>query len=296
MATRSRRALGVGLCAVALSVWSASSAPAVVGGQPDGTQHPNVGIIVGFDAAGASTYFCTGTLVDPLTVLTAADCVSPALSPETTRIVVTFQSQLGHLPDGRFDTSPSITGTPEPNPDWIPALSPTELHGGTNAFFANSALDVGLLHLQEDAVTKFGITPAPITAPGSNDVYKTGQDKSLLTQVGYGVNRTGPSGRPTSYFVEGVRNQSAVTPKKIDAGVLYLGANPNDQAGYGSPCSGDSGSPVLRGATIVSLFVFAEGNCQNTGGGPRLDAGPVGRSSRRTGSCRSVCQSSVTMR
>jgi hypothetical protein len=274
MAGMTRRVLSVGLCAVALVLGSAASGQAVVGGQPDGGAHPNVGIIVGFDASGASTYFCTGTLVDPYTVLTAAHCVSPALSPDTARIVVTFQSRLGHLPDGRFDTSPSITGSPEPNPAWFPTITPAELHGGTNAFFANSALDIGLLHLTENAVTKFGISPAPITAAGTNEVYKTGQDKALLTQVGYGVNRDGPSGRPDSYFVEGIRNQSMVTPKKIDAGVLYVGANPNDQAGYGSPCSGDSGSPVLRGTTITSLFAFAQGNCQNTGGGPRLDAGP----------------------
>ena len=54
--------LATGVSVAALAGF-AGTAPAVVGGVPDGNQHPNVGIIVGFDASGASVYFCTGTLV-----------------------------------------------------------------------------------------------------------------------------------------------------------------------------------------------------------------------------------------
>ena len=76
-------------------------------------------------------------------------------------------------------------------------------------------------------------------------------------------------------FIDYTRNKSSIQPKKLTDSLLFLGANPNDALGYGSPCSGDSGSPVLRQGIIISIFTFAQGNCQNTGGGPRLDAGPA---------------------
>ena len=62
---------------------------------------------------------------------------------------------------------------------------------------------------------------------------------------------------------------------KATDSLLFLNINPDNSVGYGAPCSGDSGSPVFGAAgVVVSVFSFSAGNCQNKGGGPRLDRGP----------------------
>ena len=55
---------------------TAPSAHAVVGGQPGGNQHPNIGLIWMLDYSGMRVSSCTGTLVTPTRLL--SDC-GPAL-------------------------------------------------------------------------------------------------------------------------------------------------------------------------------------------------------------------------
>ena len=65
---------------------------AVIGGQPDGNAHPNVGLIATFDELGGGIV-CTGTLAAPSTVLSNAHCVRddpdfpPALEYQVSFIV-----------------------------------------------------------------------------------------------------------------------------------------------------------------------------------------------------------------
>lgn len=55
-----------------------------------------------------------------------------------------------------------------------------------------------------------------------------------------------PAAGHSDFFYSGTRNQSLVKPRQVPDGVLLLDANPNDAAGYGMPCEGDSESPVFR--------------------------------------------------
>lgn len=254
----------------------ASPAGAVVGGLPDGTQHPNVGLIVGLDSQDRGIYSCTGTLVNPTTVLTAAHCVGGVdFGVPVARILIDFDDHLRQLPSGGYVLDHFVEGVGDFNPLFQDRLD-SGGSGGTAAFFANSAYDIGVIHLTARADTVFpGIQPVPITGVDTNEQYRTGTTKDFVLQVGYGVQRIGAPGQPGSYFIDFTRNQSLIQPKKLTDSLLFLGANPNDALGYGSPCSGDSGSPVLREGTIISIFTFAQGNCKNTGGGPRLDSGPA---------------------
>ena len=84
-------------CLLALS----TSVNAVVDGRPDGSQHPNVGLIIGLDSDGLWVYTCTGTLVDPTTVLSAAHCLGGQDFDEpVSEIVVVFDDHLRQGPDG----------------------------------------------------------------------------------------------------------------------------------------------------------------------------------------------------
>src|SRR5690242_14636329 len=51
------------------------AAQAITNGQPDGSTHPEVGALVGYFApAGASIAYCSGVLISPTVLVTAAHC------------------------------------------------------------------------------------------------------------------------------------------------------------------------------------------------------------------------------
>src|SRR5690348_11446011 len=60
---------------LAASLVAAGPAQAITNGQPDGTRHPNVGLMVVNFGSGPEP-FCTGTLIAPTRFLTAAHCIA----------------------------------------------------------------------------------------------------------------------------------------------------------------------------------------------------------------------------
>jgi hypothetical protein len=190
------------------------------------------------------------------------------------KIIIDFDSHLDRTPSGSYFIVRYVVGTGDWDPAFVDRPS-SQGAGGASAFLANAPHDIGLLHLVTPAASVFpGIQPASITAPNSLEPYRTGPKKDLFLQVGYGVQRDGPPGQPSSLFIDYTRNQSLMPPKKATDGLFTLGGNPDNAIGYGGPCSGDSGSPILKNEVIVAVFAFAAG-CQNQAGGPRVDAGPA---------------------
>jgi hypothetical protein len=250
----------------------AGSAKAVVKGVPDGNQHPYVGDIFSYDATGAFVEGCSGMLVNPTTVLTAAHCVSNLPeSPAAVTYEVTFDSSAG---PGNYPAD-YILGTPDPNPAYAAAAG----KGGQAGFLANAANDLGIVHLSQPASTIFpGIEPASIAAPNTLAPYANGDGSIPQTflQVGYGVQRAAgsPAGQPTSFTYDGVRYQSQWPIRKLTDSLFFGSSNPNNAIGFGGPCYGDSGSPLLLSNVIVGVLAFAQSNCQNSIGGVRVDAGP----------------------
>ena len=73
--------------AAPLLVLLAANAQAITNGAVDGNKHPSTGALVDYDSRGTSYAFCTGTLISPTVMLTAAHC-----NPGVERVKVTFEA------------------------------------------------------------------------------------------------------------------------------------------------------------------------------------------------------------
>ena len=51
-------------------------AGALIGGEPDGEEHPYVGMVGFYNEAGTPTYGCSGTLFSPTVFLTSGHCTA----------------------------------------------------------------------------------------------------------------------------------------------------------------------------------------------------------------------------
>ena len=255
------RRWGVTVVAALLVSVLPGDARAIIGGSDDGNDHPNVGLIVALDSAGQLAELCTGTLVGPTVVLTAAHCVAKYDLGLADRFFVTFNPR--PLDDGRL-LDDAIAGTPSRDPRF---QFGGDEKAGSAAFYDNTRYDVGVLVLDRPA----GVTPALLPPNGMLDQYRTGTRNRSFTVVGYGVQRSGPPGQPDSYFIDYTRRTTTSPLMKLTDTLLYTQGVSKDARGGGGICSGDSGGPIFSGATIVAVNSFANTNCQNADGGPRLD-------------------------
>jgi len=234
-------------------VFGASSAVAITNGKPDGARHPEVGALVGYFApAGQSIAYCSGTLISPTVLLTAAHCgflATPAVS-------VTF--------DEKYTAASRIyTGTFHANPDFRP---------GTNAQSGNNP-DIAVV-VFPSAIE--GISPARLPVAGLLDQMKgagTLTQATQFTPVGYGDSAfvNGPGGQTTTHLQ--ARNYTVGSFNSLTSAYLHLSQN----SGSGGTCNGDSGGPNFLGAgagetqIIAGLTVTGDTYCNSTNVDYRLD-------------------------
>src|SRR4051812_46283231 len=174
-------------------------AQASTGGTPDGNTHPNVGLILFYDADGR--FRCSATLVSPTVLLTAAHCTDGTLG----RTLVTFDSVIAEQPPSPFPAAadPSA-GYTQAEIEAAGYLSGTAY---THPLYSNFTdldnwNDVGVIVLDHPVTS---ITPANIADLGYLDAYaQPVLNKTLFTAVGYGTEvrkpTTGPQKpQPMSY-------------------------------------------------------------------------------------------------
>jgi len=170
------------LMAVLFALVLGAPANAIIGGTPDGSGHPNVGALW-IHASDGNIWWCSGTLVSPTVVVTAARCAGGEFPID--RVQVTCDPQLNTSPSGEL-LNPSIDGVARFDPRYV---QPPPNHGASG-FVAVSQYDFGVVVLDRPANQVFpGTVPAPLPSLGVLDAFATGTRNRFFTSVGYGLTR-----------------------------------------------------------------------------------------------------------
>ena len=233
--------------AAALLLAATGPAIAIIDGTTDTTgRFPNVGGLQ-LQSGGEWFDFCTGTLVAPNVVLTAAHCTSfftgevgdaDELGPDDWRI--SFEVD----PDD--DSTYYYADHFVVHPDWL-ANEVGPGGGNSKMSFLKAGLeDIALVYLTEEVV---GVTPAPVADAG----YLDGLDltSETFTVVGYGTDEyvTGSAASPMAITVydgaRSYRDVSVITTQDLFPDRFVKITK--------SVCFGDSGGPMFHDGTLVAL-------------------------------------------
>jgi hypothetical protein len=218
---------------------------------PNIIKYPYVGALV--DRFDGETYpYCTGTLISPTVLLTAAHCY-----PETRdHFYVTFKAK----PTSVMSQDQGLRGT----------------------WHEHSTIDIGVVKFAQPVS---GITPAKL--PTAGQVARRAQSTNEFTAVGYG-GELAPKEPGGPLIVYGDQREWAVSTYKSFNGT-YLRLSQNQ--GSGGTCYGDSGGPNFFGEygsdydndpntslprpTIASTTITGDTWCKATNVTLRLDTEPV---------------------
>ncbi|MBI2689456.1 MAG: trypsin-like serine protease [Acidobacteria bacterium] len=228
---------------------------AVTFGEPDGTDHPYVGLVVLSDSAGTPLWRCSGTLISATVFLTAAHCTEPPAA----KARVYFDPLVVTQPGG-YPLAGGVTGTPHPHPGWTGALTLPNTH------------DVGVVILDQTVTTAKGY--ASLATEGALDGLATrrGQQDISFTVVGYGLQGVKPELLQAKERRKGTTKLVDLRSALTDGYNIHLSNNPGHWTG--GTCFGDSGGPIFLGtsSTIVGVnsFVLNE-NCKGAGFAFRTD-------------------------
>jgi V8-like Glu-specific endopeptidase len=226
--------------AAAATLVPAVPASAITDGKVDGNRHPNVaGLVNATQYSDGTWLYCSGTLISPTVVLTAAHC-----DDDGARTRVTFDQayQAGDtVYKGTFQSDPAYNQT------------------------QSDPHDIAVVVLDK-AVS--GITPAKLPKAGSLSGLSGDQQ---FTSVGYGAYEVTNEPGGHQYLYNDVRMYATGTLNSINPAWLRISMNPATD--NGGTCYGDSGGPNFLGSTsvIAATTITGDAVCRSTNVTYRLD-------------------------
>lgn len=278
----SHKTLAIAVIVMVALLGSLGVAYAITNGQPDGDDHPYVGLVLFYNADGVPLWRCSSSLISPTVLLTAGHCTDEAV-----RAQVWFDAgpiprdpdyTQGSCNDGDYSGYPcagGVMGTPYTNPKY---RSPENPYGGGNGLPAFSFRDTGVVVLDEEVeMAEY----AQLPTAGLVDTLK---NKTPIDFVGYGVQyqakipgnlvpQPPPYNRWTGLRIRLYAPSELVSGNFVHAAeYLRLALNPG--GGSGGTCFGDSGGPDLLGGTNTVLGVnsyVTNINCSGVGYSARVD-------------------------
>jgi hypothetical protein len=242
------RALVIALGLAIPLATAAGPASAITNGSPDGATHPQVAALIADQAYSDGTWaYCTGTLISPTVLVTAAHCGDPGQT--TARISFSSDYQPGDR---------TYSGSYVPNPEY--SGSQSDPHDLAVVVFTKPIPN---------------IAPARLPAAGLLDTLRAAGtlQTASFTSVGYGslapVN--GPGGK--TFVYTDTRNQASGSLNSLTNAWLRLSQNPS--TGNGGTCYGDSGGPNFLGGSdsdlLVATTITGDTACRSTNVDYRLD-------------------------
>jgi hypothetical protein len=264
--------LGVAVALASITTLAvAGHSTAISGGDADGEQHPNVGIILMYTAEGL--FRCTATLIAPDVLLTAAHCTDGTIG----KTIVSFDTDIAQsAPSGVPTADPAVGYTSSPG-----LVNGKTWYAGTAVGSPDYSDFTDLANWNDYAVVVLdapivGIDPAQLAPVGYLDQFRQPKlNKTLFTMVGYGTRigkpDTGPQkARPLSFPL--IRRTTTAPGQKLTPQIIQLNGNVNDTRGGGGSCFGDSGGPLILNGYVVGVTSYGyTANCRYIDGYQRID-------------------------